>query len=89
MSVFQRYIGIDYSGAKTPDWRLKSLQVYEARGDGEPEKVSTSTEGAKNWNRQEIAQFCFRAIEGNEPVIIGIDHGFSLPLSYMQRSEVN
>ena len=82
---FARYIGIDYSGAQTPESRLKALQVYEATQDGEPVKVSTQSEGAKNWSRLEIAQYCRRVLESGETVIIGIDHGFSFPLSYMQR----
>jgi hypothetical protein len=28
--VFERYIGIDYSGAQTPKSSLKGLRVYEA-----------------------------------------------------------
>lgn len=82
---FQRYIGIDYSGAQTPESRLKALQVYKASRDSEPAKVSTPTEGAKNWSRLEVAQYCYQALEAREPIIIGIDHGFSFPLSYMQR----
>ena len=70
---FTRYIGIDYSGAQTPTSRLKALQVYEARRNGEPSKVVTPTEGAKNWSRLEVAQSCLLAIENGEPVIIGID----------------
>lgn len=34
MAAFQRYIGIDYSGAKTPTSSLKGLRVYVA-----PEKA--------------------------------------------------
>jgi hypothetical protein len=82
---FSRYIGIDYSGAQTPESRLKSLQVYEAARDGEPVKISTTAEGAKNWSRLEVAQYCLKALESDEPAIIGIDHGFSFPVSYMQR----
>ncbi|MEW8411292.1 MAG: hypothetical protein AB2696_20845 [Candidatus Thiodiazotropha sp.] len=82
---FQHYIGIDYSGAQTPTSRLKALQVYEVAHDGEPFKVSTPAEGAKNWSRLEIAQHCQQFLETSERVIIGIDHGFSFPLSYMQR----
>ncbi len=82
---FQHYIGIDYSGAQTPESRLKALQDYKAARDGEPEKISTPKEGAKNWSRLEIAQYCHKALESGEPVIIGIDHGFSFPLGYMQR----
>jgi hypothetical protein len=32
------FIGIDYSGAKTPESRLKNLQVYAARPGEAPEK---------------------------------------------------
>lgn len=82
---FTRHIGIDYSGAETPESRLKALQVYEARDGHAPRKVSTPAEGAKNWSRLEVAQYCAKAVESGEPVIIGIDHAFSFPLSYMQR----
>ena len=59
--------------------------MYEAQQDGEPVKVGTPTEGAKNWTRLEIAQYCLKVLEPGEPVVIGIDHGFSFPLSYMRR----
>ena len=86
---FSRYIGIDYSGAQTPESRLKSLQVYEAARDGEPVKISTPAESAKNWSRLEVAQFCMKALESDKPAIIGIDHGFSFPMSYMRRYELS
>ena len=70
---FKHYVGIDYSGAQTPTSRLKGLQVYEAQQDGEPVKVGTPTEGAKNWTRLEIAQYCLKVLEPGEPVVIGID----------------
>ena len=82
---FHSYIGIDYSGAQTPKSRLKGLQVYRASRDSEPIKVSTPAQGAKNWSRLEVAQYCLQALETGEPVIIGIDHGFSFPMSYMKR----
>lgn len=82
---FARHIGIDYSGAQTPSSRIKALQVYEAAGGAEPVKICTLTEGAKNWSRLEVAQYCLKVLEPGEPVIIGIDHGFSFPVSYMQR----
>ena len=82
---FERYIGIDYSGAQTAESRLKALQVFEASGIEEPVKISTPTAGAKNWTRLEVAQYCRKTLASGEPVIIGIDHGFSFPMSYMQR----
>ena len=82
---FSRHIGIDYSGAQAPESRLKGLQVYESRNGGTPERIGTPAEGAKNWTRLEVAQFCASAIASGESVIIGIDHAFSFPMSYMQR----
>ena len=34
MSGFDLLVGIDYSGAKTPTWRIKELQVYAAKPGG-------------------------------------------------------
>ncbi len=65
--------------------RLKALQLFAANGADEPVKISTGAAGAKNWSRQEIAQYCCAAISSERPVIIGIDHAFSFPVSYMQR----
>ena len=86
---FRRYIGIDYSGAKTPTSRLRNLQVYTASRDRKPVKVSPPTPGARNWSRQEIARHCRSALKSDEPIIIGIDHGFSFPLVYFERYGLN
>lgn len=82
---FERYIGIDYSGAETPESRLKGLQVYAADRQTPPTKIRPPKSGVKNWSRREVTQFCQQALQGDESVIIGIDHNFSLPLSYMER----
>jgi hypothetical protein len=36
---FNRHIGIDYSGAVTPDSSCKGLRVFMAGGTGTPEQV--------------------------------------------------
>jgi hypothetical protein len=82
---YTRHIGIDYSGAQTPTSRLKALQVFEVQEASAASKVVTPAQGARNWSRLEVAQYCLTVIEQGEPVIIGIDHGFSFPLSYMER----
>jgi len=81
---FHRYIGIDYSGAQTPESRLRTLQVYAADRQGEPWKVAAPATG-KHWSRREVAAYCLEALSSGQAVIIGIDHGFSFPLSYMRR----
>ncbi len=87
--LFERYIGIDYSGAQSPQSRLKALQVYAAGRDGEPERESPPAAGAKNWTRQEVAQFCAQVIEAEENALIGIDHGFAFPHTYLRRNFID
>ena len=80
--IFGRHIAIDYSGAKTTDTPLKGLQVYEAKDTNTPTKVITPS---TDWTRREIANFCVNSINVGSPIIIGIDHAFSFPKSYMDR----
>ena len=82
---FRRHIGIDYSGAQAPESRLKALQVYAAAGEQAPVRAKPPAAGVKNWSRLEIAQYCQQVLESDTPSIIGIDHGFSFPMRYMQR----
>jgi hypothetical protein len=42
VKLFRRYIGIDYSGARSPTCRLKALQVSMASSGKEPEKISAA-----------------------------------------------
>lgn len=85
---FAQHIGIDYSGAKTPESRLPGLQVYESVAGGIPTRIGTPTPGTKHWTRLEVAKFCASAVERGDPVIIGIDHAFSFPASYMHRNGI-
>jgi len=43
MPQFNRYIGIDYSGAKTADSSCKGLRVFMAEASGTPEQVQPYT----------------------------------------------
>ncbi|MDP6183613.1 MAG: hypothetical protein QF609_07335 [Gammaproteobacteria bacterium] len=83
--MFDRYIGIDYSGAKAPVSRLKALQVFEATPAANPVRIPVQSAGARNWCRKDLAEWCTRELMGDSRIIIGIDHGFSFPLSYMRR----
>ncbi len=85
---FDRYIGIDYSGAGTPASRSKALQVYESRQEAEPSPVSSPSSTAKshrNWCRREIASWLLNQAHQDMTFIAGIDHGFSFPISYFKR----
>jgi hypothetical protein len=85
---FGRFIGIDYSGAETPKARLKGLQVYEALSGQLPQRMTSPAakpSAARHWTRKAIAQWLIERVEAGEPFIAGIDHGFALPDSYLQR----
>jgi hypothetical protein len=88
---FDRYIGIDYSGAGTPTRRSATLQVYQDSNEVALEKAvspaSTSTR-TRNWNRIEIADWLSAQFTSNERIIVGMDHGFSFPHSYFKRYRI-
>ena len=86
--MFTQYIGIDYSGRGTCSTRTSAIQVYlaEPKGDAIEVKSPASTSSRKrNWCREEVAYWLLEQIQRGEPIIAGIDHGFSLPQSYMNR----
>ncbi len=85
MSAFSRYIGIDYSGAETPEASLKCLRVYCAVGESAANEVPPPPSPRKYWTRRGIAHWLATRLAEDVPTIVGIDHGFSfsaaLPLS--------
>jgi len=82
MPLFERYIGIDYSGAQTPRSSLKELQVYLATAAAAPVEVSPPPSPRKYWTRRGIAEWLVEQLAGETPVLVGLDHGFSFPLPY-------
>jgi hypothetical protein len=83
--IFQRYIGIDYSGAETSTSRLTGLQVFEATAERDATRVSSPAGRGRKWTRKEIAHWLAEQVAGSEPVLVGIDHAFSFPVSYLDR----
>jgi hypothetical protein len=85
---FERYIGVDYSGAETPESSLKGLRVYEVNRDVEPHEVPpqvhTSLAHRKYWSRRGIAEWIAAELSVGPPTLVGIDHGFSFPREYFE-----
>lgn len=81
---FSRYIGIDYSGAETPDSSLKGLRVYEASRESMPVEVEPPPSPRKYWTRRGLAEWLAERLSEDGPTIVGIDHGFSFPLRYFE-----
>ena len=86
--MFEKFIGIDYSGGGTPLTRISGLQVYVATNDRLPKRVnppSTPTGRNRNWCRKELAEWLIEQAKSDKLFIAGLDFSFSLPLSYFQR----
>jgi hypothetical protein len=83
--AFERYIGIDYSGAETPNSRLKGLRVYQANRASPPSEVLPAVSPCKYWTRRGIADFLVELLSQEMPTLVGIDHGFSFPLQYFEK----
>ena len=85
LPAFDRYIGIDYSGAETPISSLKGLRVYMADRNGPPTEVPPPPSPRKYWTRREIAEWLVERLSEMQPTLVGIDHGFSFPLRYFNK----
>ena len=82
---FDRYIGIDYSGAEVATASLKGLRVYTADQSAPPVEVPPPPSPRKYWSRREIAHWLVDRLSENCPTIVGIDHGFSFPMAYFEK----
>ena len=82
MSQFLRYLGIDYSGAKTAHSALPGLQVFEATPDRAAEPVEPQ---GRHWLRRELAQWLVEQLATGPATLVGIDHAFSFPVAYLER----
>jgi hypothetical protein len=82
---FRSYIGIDYSGAKTPTSSLKGLRVFMADHVATPVEVQPPPGPRKYWTRRGVAEWVVGQLSAGDPALVGIDHGFSFPLRYFER----
>lgn len=84
VTAFARYVGIDYSGAETPNSSLKGLRVYLADRASSPEEVTPPPSPRRYWTRRGIAEWLVARLGEDVPTLVGIDHGFSFPLRYFE-----
>jgi hypothetical protein len=85
MRMFNRYIGIDYSGAQTPDSSLPGLRAYMADSDSKPYEDSPPPSPRKYWTRHGLAEWLATILRETPRTIVGIDHGFSFPIAYFEK----
>lgn len=83
--IFQRYLGIDYSGAGTPESGQSGIRVYESFPGGEPGEIRPEKNGSRHWCRAGLAEWLASQLADPLPTLVGLDHGFSFPEAYFQR----
>jgi len=81
---FERYLGIDYSGAQTATTGLKGLRLYEATPKQSPSEICPHPASHKYWTRRGLAEWLASELRDGPPTIVGIDHAFSFPLGYFE-----
>ena len=86
--LFQRYLGIDYSGAQTPSSSLPGLRVYSATLSESPTEIEPPPSARKYWTRRGLAEWLAVALQEGPPTIVGIDHAFSFPLRYFEMHQL-
>lgn len=95
-AAFARWIGVDYSGAATPETALTGLRVYvcegvpvqagrgrSARGRASParEVRPDPMRPARHWSRRGLADWLLAELSRPEPTLVGIDHALGFPLT--------
>lgn len=86
MPLFERYIGIDYSGAAKPVDAVGRLRVFVADRDSEPEQERDVQTRSGFWSRQRLAEWLRDRLREDMPTIVGVDHAFSYPVRAMDAS---
>ncbi len=84
MGHFERYIGIDYSGAGLPDQGLQGLRVFEALPHEVPVECRPEGGTHPHWSRRSLTYWLMETLSSGAPVLVGIDHGFSFPIAYLE-----
>ena len=84
MPQFDRYLGIDYSGAQTPTSSLQGLRVYGATPTEPPVEILPPPSPRKYWTRRGLAEWLAAELRDGPPTLVGLDHAFSFPLRYFE-----
>ncbi|MEW5837284.1 MAG: hypothetical protein AB1717_00410 [Pseudomonadota bacterium] len=80
---FERFIGIDYSGAKDAETPLSGIRVFSAQ-KGSP-AYEVRHESGRHWSRLTLAHWLLEQLRMPQPTLVGIDHAFSFPKLFLLR----
>ncbi|WCK53917.1 hypothetical protein PP175_21755 [Aneurinibacillus sp. Ricciae_BoGa-3] len=82
--MFDRYIGIDYSGAGNPHKSNEAIAVAENDAHNNIQIIPNPIKNRK-WSREDIYIYLEQEFKTNKKrIIAGIDHGFSYPISMLK-----
>ena len=84
MHLFERFLGIDYSGAETPVKSLTGLRIYEATPTQEAREVLPPPGARKYWTRRGLAEWLAIELRDGPRTLVGVDHAFSFPMRYFE-----
>lgn len=84
MPQFERYLGIDYSGAQSPTSSLDGLRVYAAAPARPSAEIPPPPSARKYWTRRGLAEWLALELQDGPPTLVGIDHAFSFPQRYFE-----
>lgn len=85
MPLFERYFGIDYSGAETPASSLAGLRLYAATPGQPPIEIHPPPGPRKYWTRRGLAESLAVELKSGPSTLVGIDHAFSFPMRYFEK----
>lgn len=88
MPRFSRYLGIDYSGASSPEKGLPGLRVFETGARVGAVEVRSGSSGRSAWSRQALRTWLAEELAARPPTLVGIDHAFSLPRTKLKAAGV-
>ena len=87
MSMFERYVGIDYSGMGLPHRAHAQIQTYWATHEAPPTRKQRPN-STYNWSRRSLAEWLLRILAEPTPTIVGIDHAFSFPFEFLRQHDI-
>lgn len=90
MAIFERIVGINYSGAKTPTESLPALRVFASDGLAAPAEIAPPASPKKYWTRKGVAHWLVEqlGLVDGPRTLVGIDHAFSFPLRYFEAHRI-
>lgn len=88
---FANYLGIDYSGAQTPDKGLVGIRVYLSREGHPTEEIRSPIPAGRSahWSRDKVRRWLVDFLRSNPSTLVGIDHGLSVPDCYFKGRSLN